>query len=130
MVVIGIFTIFYFCISFKANLNKLILNIFKFILDYNNFKYIEKRAFEIFFKNNNTMDINYNPLNCSNFNEFLWILQQRDQLRERLSAQCSDQTDLWQLGLNYFKFFQYLWHFTVGANFSNLTRKLCEVLRF
>ncbi len=74
------------------------------------------------------MDINNNPLNCSNLNEFLWILQQRDQLQDMLSAQCSDQTDLWQLGLNYFKFFQYLWYFTsVRPNLSNLARKLCSV---
>ncbi len=78
------------------------MNIFKFILGNNNFNYIEKRVFEIFFKNNNTMDIKNNPLNCSNFNEFLWILQQRDQLRDKLSAQCSDETDVWQLGLNFF----------------------------
>ncbi len=64
----------------------------------NNFKYIEKRAFEIFFKNNNTLHMDNNPLNCSDIKEFEWILKQKDQLENNLFAQCSDGTNLWDLG--------------------------------
>jgi hypothetical protein len=39
-----------------------------------------------------------NPLNCSNIKEFEWILKQKDQLENSLSAQCSDGTNLWDLG--------------------------------
>lgn len=73
----------------------------KYFSEYNNFKYIEKRAFEIFFKNGNTLDIRENPLNCDDINEFEWILKQRDQLRDKLFANCTNGTDLWDLGLDY-----------------------------
>jgi hypothetical protein len=63
----------------------------------NNFKYIEKRTFEIFFKNNNTLDIRNNPLNCSDINKFEWILQQRNQLKDKIFANCNDGRDIWDL---------------------------------
>jgi hypothetical protein len=69
--------------------------------DGNNFKYIEKCVFEIFFKNNNTLKITNDPLKCSDINEFAWILRQRDQLENYLSVECSDGRNLWNLGLNF-----------------------------
>jgi hypothetical protein len=42
--------------------------------------------------------MNNNPLNCSDINEFEWILKQKHQIENSLSAQCSDGTNLWDLG--------------------------------
>jgi hypothetical protein len=56
----------------------------------NNFKYIEKLVFDAFYKNNNTLNIS----------EFEWILKQSIRLQDKLWADCSDGTNLWDLGLN------------------------------
>jgi hypothetical protein len=66
----------------------------------NNFKYIEKLVFDAFYKNNNTLNIQKNPLNCSDISEFEWILKQSIRLQDKLWADCSDGTNLWDLGLN------------------------------
>jgi hypothetical protein len=68
----------------------------------NKFQYIEKRVFEKFLENNNTLDIRWNLLNCSDINEFEWILQQSIRLRDKLQAHCFGGRDLWDLGLYIF----------------------------
>jgi hypothetical protein len=100
----------------------------------NRFIYIEKRVFEIFFRNNNTLDISLNPLVCSDINEFVWILQQRDQLRDKLSANCDDQSELLDKGFlisyNIAKFSFLTVRARKAKTFSNCLRKLPPGLNF
>jgi hypothetical protein len=65
---------------------------------YNNFKYIKKSSFEIFFKYGNRLDISDNPLNCTDIEEFVWILQQRIQLQPLLIANCRNGRNVLSLG--------------------------------
>jgi hypothetical protein len=61
--------------------------------------YIEERVFGNFFNNDNILHIENNTLNCSDKEQFRWILTQKSSLKNKLFASCSDGSDIWDSGL-------------------------------
>jgi hypothetical protein len=85
----------------QETFSKILIHIHKIFFKYlenTNFKYIENRTFEEFFNRGYELNIHENPLNCSNLEQFLWLLRKKDGILTQLSAECSNNKDIWDLG--------------------------------
>jgi hypothetical protein len=47
-----------------------------------------------------SISLENNPLECDDFERFVWLLQKQNELKNRLTAFCKNGTSLWELNID------------------------------